>query len=989
MTDMAMHETVEQLSASLVLVEADDYPALTRVHTSLEEISNWAQSGGHDMLQSATSSAAKLIEQIILEECDNPAVALDVVGKTVTALQEIIRDGRDISKSLFPNELEISGDAAATAQPDNDNTADAVSAEIQAAADFAANDTTADTDNDVEPQAQQQTSDSDTEEEQVTHPGSLPSNIDEGMYADFLGRQPSVLQEMEELVLFLEKQDDEEKREALMRLLHTMKGESALMGLDDIQRLCHATEDLVNTTHPGHLVDVLLNVKDWLGQAFDSYINRVASDLDVQSMIDTVNQASAGTQEDSEQQDQQICDQADSTQQQQDDDIATVDAGDTIDSTVVDSDTAATDTADDATTSDVADAGEPMKLEGDLGLVGDFVTESKEHLDEADIQLLSIETDPENKDTLNALFRVFHTIKGVAGFVGLTEITSLAHEAENLLDKARKGEILLAGAAIDATFDSVDMLKRMINMVAEALASDGTLPCTAGLTDLTERIKAVADGKEVPQTDATPAGQPGRKVGQILTDAGKATEDDVAQALEKQQEVGQKIGEILVAEGKVPAKDVAQALRQQKQPAAADTAAASTASLTKQAGIQVKEAVKVDADRLDRLVDAIGELVIAESMVSQAEEIRKLDSTHVSRQMSLLDKITRELQEMGMGLRMVPVRQTFQKMARLVRDLAKKANKSVEFVMNGEDTELDKTVVDKIGDPLVHMVRNAVDHGIEPDKQQRIDAGKSPTAKVELRAFHKEGNIHIEIADDGRGLNKESIIAKAKEKGLIREGDNLSDRDIYNLIFEPGFSTAKQITDVSGRGVGMDVVKRNIEALRGQVEIRSELGVGTTFTIRLPLTLAIIDGMVIRVGSERYIIPTLSIVRSIRPQAQDIASVFNKGEMLTQEEHLIPLFRLANMYNVPNAESDPTKALVVIIEDDGKQVGLLADELLGQQQIVIKNLGETMKGIPGLSGGAIMPDGRVGLILDASGLVKLATTYQQHTMENISQLDSQ
>ena len=244
--------------------------------------------------------------------------------------------------------------------------------------------------------------------------------------------------------------------------------------------------------------------------------------------------------------------------------------------------------------------------------------------------------------------------------------------------------------------------------------------------------------------------------------------------------------------------------------------------------------------------------------------------------------------------------------------------------------------------------------------------------RVELRAFHKGGSIYIEIDDDGRGLNREAILNKARERGFVQDGDSMSDREVFNLIFEPGFSTAKKVTDVSGRGVGLDVVRRNVEALRGQVEISSEVGKGSTFTLRLPLTLAIIDGMVVRVGRERYIIPILSIIRSIRPEAEELNTVLDKGELLDVKGELVPLFRLSRLFGIGGAEMEVTEALVVVVEDEGLQVGILIDELPGQQQIVIKTLGEAMRDIPGLSGGAIMPDGRVGLILDVGGLVRLA-----------------
>jgi two-component system chemotaxis sensor kinase CheA len=314
----------------------------------------------------------------------------------------------------------------------------------------------------------------------------------------------------------------------------------------------------------------------------------------------------------------------------------------------------------------------------------------------------------------------------------------------------------------------------------------------------------------------------------------------------------------------------------------------------------------------------------------------------------------------------------FQKMARLVRDLSKKQEREVEFVVSGEDTELDKNVVDKIGDPLVHMVRNAVDHGIESDVADRVKLGKPEMGRIELRAFHKGGNICIEIEDDGRGLDREAILAKAISRGLLREGENPSDRDLFALIFEAGFSTAKQVTDISGRGVGMDVVRRNIEELRGTVDISSSPGKGSTFSIKLPLTLAIIEGMVIRVGEEHYIIPTLSVVRLLRPQSTDITHVFDRGEMLAFEGNHLPLFRLAGLFDVDGAKARPEEAMVVVVEDEGRKVGLMADELLGQQSIVIKSLGETMQGTDGVAGGAIMSNGNVALILDVAGIVRVA-----------------
>lgn len=601
-----------------------------------------------------------------------------------------------------------------------------------------------------------------------------------------------------------------------------------------------------------------------------------------------------------------------------------------------------------------APAPQPINIEGDPALLADFVGEAREHLESADIHLLNLETDPSNEESIHSVFRAFHTIKGVAGLLGLTQIGQLAHEAENLLDRVRKHEVAICSRVIDAIFETTDMLKRQISALKEML-ENGTQPASdPGLPALLQTIRRVSQGDVGDQPAAETGDEPRRKLGEILVEQGSVSAEDVNAALQRQSDDPghPKLGSVLVEEGKVAPKEVVSALRTQN-------------------SVQVKETVKVDADRLDRLVDTIGELVIAESMVSQSSKLGQMGAIFL-RHLNELDKITRELQQMGTSLRMVPLRATFQKMARLVRDLSKKSGKQVDFVMAGEDTELDKTVVDRIGDPLVHMVRNAVDHGLEASAVDRAAAGKPDAGRVELRAFHKGGNIYIEIEDDGRGLDREAILAKGRERGLIAEGETPADRDIYNMIFQPGFSTARKITDVSGRGVGMDVVKRNIDSLRGQVEIRTEVGRGSTFSIRLPLTLAIIDGMVVRVGAERYIIPTLSVLISLRPEPGQLSTALGTGQMLAHQGRQLPLFRLDEIFGIDGAEQDPTRALAVVVEDDGRQVVLLVDELLGQQQIVIKSLGESVRGIPGISGGAIMPDGKVGLILDVGGVLRLA-----------------
>jgi two-component system chemotaxis sensor kinase CheA len=362
-------------------------------------------------------------------------------------------------------------------------------------------------------------------------------------------------------------------------------------------------------------------------------------------------------------------------------------------------------------------------------------------------------------------------------------------------------------------------------------------------------------------------------------------------------------------------------------------------------------------------------------MVLQNPAIQSIADQMLARNIGQVGKITRDLQEAAMSLRMVTVKATFQKMARLVRDVAAKAGKRIQLEVEGEDVELDRNVVEEIGDPLVHMIRNACDHGVEPADERR-KAGKNETGTLRLRAFHSGGSIVIEVEDDGRGLSRDRILRKCVEKGLIDPTRNLAeipDSEVFNYIFLPGFSTAEKVTDISGRGVGMDVVRRNIEALRGSVEIRSTTGKGSTFSMRLPLTMAIIDGMVVRVGGQRYIVPTLNIERSFRPTPDQLTMVLGKGELARVRDALLPIYRLQRLFNLADGRQSLTEGLLLVLENGKRRACVFVDEILGQQQVVIKSLGDSHPPIRGVSGGAILGDGRVALIVDVGGLLESAT----------------
>jgi two-component system chemotaxis sensor kinase CheA len=402
--------------------------------------------------------------------------------------------------------------------------------------------------------------------------------------------------------------------------------------------------------------------------------------------------------------------------------------------------------------------------------------------------------------------------------------------------------------------------------------------------------------------------------------------------------------------------------------------AAQAGAEKKRAGAAQQESgsIRVATEKVDKLINLVGEIVIVQSMIHQvvtdfsAEKLYRLQEAVTD-----MERNTRELQERVMAVRMLPIGNIFSRFPRLVRDLANTFNKNIALQIIGEETELDKGVIERIGDPLTHLIRNAIDHGVDTPEERR-QAGKPEQGTVRLQAFHQGGNVVIEVADDGRGLNTEKIRQKAIEQGLVSATDTLTDEQIHMLIFQAGFSTAAVITDVSGRGVGMDVVRRNVEALKGTITIHSEKGKGTTFRIKLPLTLAILDGLTLQVGEQIFIVPLTSIVESIRPLRENIKTVLGKGEIVVVRGQFLPLLRLHRLFSVTGRTTDPTQALVVILENDGDQAALMVDELVGQQQVVIKSLEAHYQKVEGVAGATIMGDGRVALILDVPELVQMA-----------------
>jgi two-component system, chemotaxis family, sensor kinase CheA len=559
----------------------------------------------------------------------------------------------------------------------------------------------------------------------------------------------------------------------------------------------------------------------------------------------------------------------------------------------------------------------------DLDLLGDFLTESVDSLTAAEAALLELEADPSHEEAINTVFRAFHTVKGTSAFLGLGRIAAFAHEAESLLSRVRDQEIAYTRACAELSLASSDMLKALLDEVKHAAAGNGRLRVPSGYATLFDALSSY-----------DPAAEPTGIVGAIAP----ASADRAVPTVEA---------------------PTATAAAESGPTAARATAAGGDAT------------IRVRTDRLDRLIDMVGELVIAQSMISGDSELDQRVQHELTRKISHAGKIVRELQDLSMSMRMVELRPTFQKLARVVRDTAVKAGKEVVFNVTGDDVEIDRQLADLLGDPLVHMVRNAVDHGVEgPD--ERVRAGKARTGSVRLQAYHASGNVVVELIDDGRGLHREKIVAKAIEKGLIESDKGMTDSEVFNLIFAPGFSTAEKVTDISGRGVGMDVVRRNLEAIRGRIDITSAPGKGTTFAIRLPLTLAVTDGMLVRVGQERFVVPTTHIHMSFRPEPAMLSTIVGRGEVVLLRGELMPIARLHELFDVPNAVQSPLEGLLMIVGDAERRTALLVDELLGQQQVVAKALGDSLGKVPGLSGGAILGDGRVGLILDVTETVALA-----------------
>ncbi|REL38706.1 chemotaxis protein CheA [Rhodohalobacter sp. SW132] len=564
-----------------------------------------------------------------------------------------------------------------------------------------------------------------------------------------------------------------------------------------------------------------------------------------------------------------------------------------------------------------------IPVDSEEAMLGEFVTECSDLVESAEVALLDLEESPDNDELINTVFRSFHTVKGTSAFMGLDPISEFTHSVETLLSMVREGDLSFDMACADITLESIDILKKMLAVVEVSGCGD-PLPKPAGYERIMRILNNIFDN-EVSPADAM------KKEGAPVPVAPVVNETPGGE------------------------------------PAAEDADTGQNGTADKSSGkSEAESTVRVNVSRLDRLIDMVGELVIAHSVVAQDQSIS--EDSDLMKKVNHTTKILRELQDTSLILRMVPLRATFHKMNRLVRDLARKAGKSVKFSTVGEDTEIDRNMVDIINEPLVHMLRNSLDHGIE-SPEERAGSGKSETANIWLRAYQEGGKVVIEIEDDGKGINKDKVLSKAIEKGLVDPDKKLTDSEIFSLIFLPGFSSAEQVTDLSGRGVGMDVVRRSIEQLQGKVEVSSQPGKGTKVSLEIPFTLAITDGMLVKVGDQRFIIPTINIDMTFRAVEDDIYTMLGSKEHVSFRGESVPVIRLHRLFSIENAVEDLLEGTMLIIKNNNKRYALLLDEVIGQQQLVGKSINMMVK-MPHISGGAILGDGRVGLILDTSAVAQ-------------------
>lgn len=635
-------------------------------------------------------------------------------------------------------------------------------------------------------------------------------------------------------------------------------------------------------------------------------------------------------------------------------------------------------------------------------ILEDFLIEAFEMIEQLDQDLVELENNPDDLDLLNRIFRVAHTIKGSGSFLNFSVLTHLTHHMEDVLNKARHGELTITPDIMDVVLESIDYMKKLLNAIRDT-GTDANTGLEGDIANTVQRLDAISKG-ETPSAPAeeTPAPAPAPAEEEPEPDyanmSAEEVEKEIERLLNKRQEEDrhkreekrargelediQAPGEISTEAPKPAAAPAAPAAstapKATPKPAAPKAAPKTGGDESKAPATAVEQTIRVDVKRLDSLMNLIGELVLGKNRLikiyNDVEERYEGEKflEELNQVVASVSMVTTDIQLAVMKTRMLPIGRVFNKFPRMVRDLSRELGKEIDLVITGEETELDKSIVEEIGDPLVHLIRNACDHGIE-SKEDRVVAGKPEKGTVELKAYNEGNHIVVEIKDDGHGMDPDILRLKGVEKGIIsdREAETMTDKEAYALVFKAGFSTAKVVTNVSGRGVGMDVVKTNIEKLNGIIDVESELGTGTTLKLKIPLTLAIIQSLLVGVQEEFYAIPLASVIETVRISQDEIYTVENKSVLRLRNE-VLPLVRLADIFGVDSVFDNSEQAYVVVIGLAENKIGVIVDFLIGQEEVVIKSLGSYLKGTEGIAGATIRGDGRVTLIVDIAAMMQMA-----------------
>lgn len=771
-----------------------------------------------------------------------------------------------------------------------------------------------------------------------------------------------------------------ETMNAIFRLFHSMKGSAGFLELNHIAHVAHAAESLLDLIRAGKIqmipehVQYLCQSCDFAREAMD-YVEQELNDQGMEEAANYISELLAKAAQDALQ------------------NIRSVELGG--------QDSMAQE-ADNPPAEDAGDLDDLMQMLISPEMLERFVQEADELLQNVEQGLLAWSDDNLDAEGIAELYRNVHSFKGNSGFFSFSHMEKLTHQMESLLDVAKEGRAFPNGSPAEALLGCLDALRGAVadvsqgggkgliegldgylNQLAQYVPKeDADAVCTEAGDDRTAAARSAEEmlrESASPSLSAAPVEEAeqsfspvrsSRLLGEILVEEGLASEDEIDEVIEEQRKP---LGEMLVARGKVQPEQLAKALEIQKGSnpvkAAPQPSTASPNAKAKQPAMN-RQDIRVDLGKLDDLINLIGEMVIAENMLLRSPDIEGLELDNFNKAAQQMSKLVRDLQEMAMVIRMIPVSGLFRRMIRLVHDLSVKSGKKVDLQLFGQETEVDKTVIEQITDPLVHLLRNSLDHGLETPSE-RTACGKAEKGVVKLSARHQEGEVWIEVEDDGRGLNRDKILSKAISKGLVAgDGSHLSEKEIFNLIFQPGFSTADKVTDVSGRGVGMDVVKKNLEKIKGKIEVQSTLGQGSRITLRIPLTLAIIDGMLVRIGQSRCIVPLLSIREIFRPTREDITVMPDGLELAKVRDSFHPVIYLDRLLEESADYKSIEDGVLIVVEYQDKFLCLLVDEILGQQQTVIKGLSDYIGNVRVASGCTILGNGEVCLILDVATLVE-------------------